>query len=170
MNAEAWTGHWASGAEVTGRCGCWELNSDSPEANLLLACINYRLITLWFSYMFTRCLIILTLYPFLSFLSFWFISSSQIVLSYDSSFFLTCLFFKTGFLCLALAVLALTVYTRLASKSELSLALECWIKGVPPCLAQDISELGPLYLQVAEFSEHRSWMSHWRYCLRQGLM
>jgi hypothetical protein len=36
--------------------------------------------------------------------------------------------FETGFLCVALAVLELTLYTRLASNSEICLALlpECW--------------------------------------------
>jgi hypothetical protein len=37
-------------------------------------------------------------------------------------------FFETGFLCVALAVLKLTLYTRLASNSEICLPLppECW--------------------------------------------
>jgi hypothetical protein len=37
-------------------------------------------------------------------------------------------FFKTGFLCIALAVLELTLWTRLASNLEihLPLPLECW--------------------------------------------
>ena len=46
-----------------------------------------------------------------------------------------CLFFKTGFLCVVLAILELALlYTRLALNSEicLPLPLECtdWIKGV----------------------------------------
>jgi hypothetical protein len=38
------------------------------------------------------------------------------------------LFFETGFLCIALAVLELTLYTRLASNSGIRLPLppECW--------------------------------------------
>ena len=38
------------------------------------------------------------------------------------------LFFQTGFLCIALAVLELTLQTRLASNSEICLPLppECW--------------------------------------------
>jgi hypothetical protein len=37
-------------------------------------------------------------------------------------------FFETGFLCIALAVLELTLYTRQASNSEICLPLppECW--------------------------------------------
>jgi hypothetical protein len=34
-----------------------------------------------------------------------------------------CLFFETGFLCIALAVLELTLWTRLASNSEIRLSL-----------------------------------------------
>ena len=37
-------------------------------------------------------------------------------------------FFKTGFLCVALAVLEFTLWTRLASNSERSLPPECWDK------------------------------------------
>ena len=41
-------------------------------------------------------------------------------------------FFETGFLCIALAVLELILWTRLASNSEICLPLlpSCWIKGV----------------------------------------
>jgi hypothetical protein len=40
------------------------------------------------------------------------------------------LFFETGFLCVALAVLELTLWSRLASNSEICLPLlpECWTK------------------------------------------
>jgi hypothetical protein len=39
-----------------------------------------------------------------------------------------CLFFETGFLCVALAVLELTLYTKLALNSEIYLPLppKCW--------------------------------------------
>jgi hypothetical protein len=39
-----------------------------------------------------------------------------------------CLFFETGFFCVALAVLELTLQTRLASNSEILLPLppKCW--------------------------------------------
>jgi hypothetical protein len=42
--------------------------------------------------------------------------------------FLFCFFSETGFLCIALAVLELTLKTRLASNSEICLLLppECW--------------------------------------------
>jgi hypothetical protein len=44
------------------------------------------------------------------------------------SFFFFFFFSKTGFLCVALAVLELTLQTRLASNSEIRLPLppECW--------------------------------------------
>jgi hypothetical protein len=35
-------------------------------------------------------------------------------------------FFETGFLCIALAVLELTLYTRLASEIHLPLPPKCW--------------------------------------------
>jgi hypothetical protein len=35
-------------------------------------------------------------------------------------------FQKTGFLCVALAVLELTLYTSLASNSEIRLSPKCW--------------------------------------------
>jgi hypothetical protein len=43
-------------------------------------------------------------------------------------FFFFSFFFETGFLCVALAVLELTLWTRLASNSEICLPLppECW--------------------------------------------
>jgi hypothetical protein len=43
-------------------------------------------------------------------------------------FVLFCFVFETGFLCIALAVLELTLYTRLASNPEIRLPLppECW--------------------------------------------
>ena len=47
-------------------------------------------------------------------------------------------FFETGFLCIALAVLELTLLTRLASNSEIRLPLppKCWDqRRVPPCPA-----------------------------------
>jgi hypothetical protein len=50
-------------------------------------------------------------------------------------FFFFFWFFETGFLCVALAVLELTLKTRLASKSEIRLPLppKCWDqKCVPP--------------------------------------
>jgi hypothetical protein len=42
--------------------------------------------------------------------------------------FVCLIFFKTGFLCIVLAILQLTLYTRLASNSEIHLPLppECW--------------------------------------------
>lgn len=47
-------------------------------------------------------------------------------------------FFKTGFVCVALTALALTLYTRLASNLELYLPLfpQCWVKGVLPSLSE----------------------------------
>jgi hypothetical protein len=38
-------------------------------------------------------------------------------------YFFVCLFFETGFLCKALAVMELTLYTRLALNSEIRLPL-----------------------------------------------
>jgi hypothetical protein len=48
------------------------------------------------------------------------------------SLFFFFFFFETGFLCVALAVLALTLYTRLTSNSEIRLPLppSAGIKGV----------------------------------------
>jgi hypothetical protein len=49
-------------------------------------------------------------------------------LSATYSFFFFFFFFETGFLCIALAVEELTLYSRLASNSESCLPLppECW--------------------------------------------
>ena len=51
-------------------------------------------------------------------------------MKFFSEEFFVCLFwfFKTGFLCIALAVLGLTLYTRLALNSEIPLPLppKCW--------------------------------------------
>jgi hypothetical protein len=48
------------------------------------------------------------------------------IVTFNLSFFF--FFFETGFLCIALAVLELTLKTRLASNSEIRLPLppECW--------------------------------------------
>jgi hypothetical protein len=50
------------------------------------------------------------------------------LLSHLSSHIFFFFFFETGFVCAALAVLELTLYTRLVSNSEIRLPLspECW--------------------------------------------
>jgi hypothetical protein len=53
---------------------------------------------------------------------------SELFLSFFSFFFFFLVFFETGFLCIVLAVLELTLWTRLASNSEIHLPLppKCW--------------------------------------------
>ena len=69
-------------------------------------------------------------------------------------YFILFWFFETGFLCVALAVLEPTLYTRPASNSEIHLPLppKCWDqRRAPPCPAQETN-----ILNAIEFAPNHS--------------
>jgi hypothetical protein len=137
-------------------------SSDLGTAPALHCSSSFSSSNFWFCFylnfncLFKRCIFLSFLFlsfpflsfPFLSFpslslfLSFSLLSFSPLLLSLSlflsfflSFYFLFFYFFETAFLFVALAVLELTLYTRLASNSEICLPLppECWgQRCVPP--------------------------------------